>query len=70
MMEPYNEKVDQWRIPEISNAILGSTDSERVRTFLSDIHQLCKHDTPSQRPTTGEILEKYKEAMKMLQHSV
>ncbi|XP_071792620.1 protein O-mannose kinase-like [Asterias amurensis] len=61
-MPPYDEKTDIWKVPDITDLLLGKVDhSDIVRLHLFKLHKQCKERDPSLRPTAKEILAKYQE---------
>lgn len=58
----YTEKIDIWKIPDITKAILGeSEEATDVWNKLYRIHQECKLDEPLARPEIGIVVDKYLE---------
>ena len=63
----YTEAADVWKIPDITEAIMGKSEQSRyVLNHLSFIHYRCKDFDPSARPTASEILSEYERVWKML----
>ena len=61
LMQPYDEKTDIWKIPNVCEHFLDlAQDSEPVKFHLFKIHKECKSLNPAERPTAEEVLEKYK----------
>lgn len=66
LMPPYDEMTDIWKIPDITNFLLGDVDgSDLVRFHLFDIHLACKK-SPAERPSAQMILETYKKILASL----
>ncbi|KAJ6660548.1 hypothetical protein lerEdw1_017545 [Lerista edwardsae] len=66
LMPPYDEMTDIWKIPDISNFLLGDVDgSDLVRFHLFDIHLACKKH-PAERPSAQMILDTYKKVLASL----
>ncbi|XP_038045363.1 protein O-mannose kinase-like [Patiria miniata] len=66
-MASYDEKTDIWKVPDVTDALLGNVaHANIVRFHLFKIHQQCKELDPTLRPTAGRILEAYLEVF----HSV
>jgi glycoprotein-mannosyl O6-kinase len=58
----YTEKIDIWKIPDITAAILGnSEDSLNIWNHLYRVHQECKLDDPELRPPIEYVVAKYRE---------
>ena len=61
--KPFDEKVDIWRVPDVTKFILGSLRNETLRNILlSDlayINSKCKELHPFDRPTADQILKAY-----------
>lgn len=58
----YTEKIDIWKIPDITAAILGkSDDSLNLWNHLYHIHQECKLDEPNLRPPIEHVVAKYRQ---------
>jgi glycoprotein-mannosyl O6-kinase len=58
----YTEKIDIWKIPDITAAILGnSEDSLNIWNHLYRVHQECKLDDPTLRPPIENVVAKYRE---------
>ncbi|XP_075412696.1 protein O-mannose kinase [Tenrec ecaudatus] len=67
LMPAYDEKIDIWRIPDVSSFLLGHVEgSDMVRFHLFDIHQACKSKSPAERPTAQEILDTYRKVWNSL----
>ncbi|XP_066484739.1 protein O-mannose kinase isoform X2 [Tiliqua scincoides] len=66
LMPPYDEMTDIWKIPDISNFLLGDVDgSDLVRFHLFNIHLACKK-SPAERPSSQMILDTYKKVLASL----
>lgn len=64
----YTEKIDIWKIPDITAAILGeSVDSLNLWNHLYHIHQECKLDDPTLRPPIEYVVAKYREVQHQFQ---
>nr|XP_025741775.1 protein O-mannose kinase [Callorhinus ursinus] len=71
LMPSYDEKIDIWKIPDISSFLLGHVEgSDMVRFHLFDIHKACKSQTPAERPTAQDILDTYKKVLNLLRDTV
>ncbi|XP_004707624.1 protein O-mannose kinase [Echinops telfairi] len=71
LMPAYDEKIDIWRIPDVSSFLLGHVEgSDMVRFHLFDIHKACKSKTPAERPTAQEILDTYRKVLNSLRDAV
>ncbi|XP_062961018.1 protein O-mannose kinase [Cynocephalus volans] len=71
IMPSYDEKVDIWKIPDVSSFLLGHVEgSDMVRFHLFDIHKACKSQTPAERPTAQDILDTYQKVLNSLQDTV
>ncbi|XP_006859973.1 PREDICTED: protein O-mannose kinase [Chrysochloris asiatica] len=71
LMPSYDEKIDIWRIPDISSFLLGHVEgSDMVRFHLFDIHKACKSKTPAERPTAQDILDTYQKVLNSLRDTV
>ncbi|XP_071068784.1 protein O-mannose kinase isoform X2 [Dasypus novemcinctus] len=71
LMPSYDEKVDIWKIPEVSSFLLGHVEgSDMVRFHLFDIHKACKSKNPAERPTAQEILDAYQKVLNSLRDAV
>lgn len=71
LMPPYDEKVDIWKIPDVSSFLLGHVEgSDMVRFHLFDIHKACKSQTPSERPTARAVLDTYHEVLSTLKDTL
>ncbi|XP_037839445.1 protein O-mannose kinase [Chlorocebus sabaeus] len=71
LMPSYDEKIDIWKIPDISSFLLGHIEgSDMVRFHLFDIHKACKSQTPSERPTAQDVLETYQKVLDTLRDAV
>ncbi|XP_069872145.1 protein O-mannose kinase [Dipodomys merriami] len=67
LMPSYDEKVDIWKIPDVSSFLLGHVEgSDMVRFHLFDIHKACKSQTPAERPTAQDILDTYQKVFNLL----
>ena len=61
-MPTYDEKTDIWKVPDITDALLGDVDhSDIIRLHLFKIHRRCKESDPTLRPTAEEIYKVYQE---------
>ncbi|XP_073493090.1 protein O-mannose kinase [Phyllobates terribilis] len=67
LMPPYDEKTDIWKIPAVTDYILGDGEgSDIVRFHLFEIHAECKKKNPAERPSAQTILDTYKRIMTSL----
>ncbi|NXG12569.1 SG196 kinase, partial [Sakesphorus luctuosus] len=67
LMPPYDEKTDIWKIPDVSNFLLGHVEgSDIVRLHLFDIHAACKKRDPAERPSAQEVSDTYKKVLALL----
>ena len=58
----YTEKIDIWKIPDITRAIIG--DSEEAMDVWEELHRLhqeCKNANPNLRPPIEYVVDKYKQ---------
>ncbi|XP_075853289.1 protein O-mannose kinase isoform X3 [Microcebus murinus] len=71
LMPSYDEKIDIWKIPDVSGFLLGHVEgSDMVRFHLFDIHKACKSQTPAERPTAQDILDTYQKVLNSLRDTV
>lgn len=67
LMLPYDEKTDIWKIPAVTDYLLGYVEgSDIVRFHLFDIHTECKKKNPEERPSAQTVLDAYKRIMTLL----
>ncbi|XP_019389719.1 PREDICTED: protein O-mannose kinase isoform X1 [Crocodylus porosus] len=67
LMPPYDEKTDIWKIPDVSNFLLGHIEgSDIVRLHLFDIHMECKKRNPGERPSAQIVLDTYRKVLTSL----
>ncbi|CAN2391723.1 carbohydrate phosphorylation [Pristimantis euphronides] len=67
LMLPYEEKTDIWKIPAVTDYLLGHVDgSDVVRFHLFDIHAACKKKNPEERPSAQTVMDSYKRIMALL----
>ncbi|NWI10960.1 SG196 kinase, partial [Crypturellus soui] len=67
LMPAYDEKTDIWKIPDVSNFLLGHVEgSDIVRLHLFDIHAACKKEDPAERPSAQEVLDTYRKVLTLL----
>ncbi|XP_066878613.1 protein O-mannose kinase isoform X4 [Kogia breviceps] len=67
LMPAYDEKIDIWKIPDVSSFLLGHVEgSDMVRFHLFDIHKACKSQTPAERPTAQDVLDTYQKVLHLL----
>lgn len=60
-MPGYDEKIDIWRIPSVTDRLLGRvSNSNKVRKLLLQLHEHCRSENPRLRPTAAEVLQQYK----------
>lgn len=70
-MPSYDEKIDIWKIPDVSSFLLGHVEgSDMVRFHLFDIHKACKNRIPEERPTAREVLDTYQKVLNSLRDTV
>lgn len=70
-MPAYDEKVDIWKIPDVSSFLLGHVEgSDMVRFHLFDIHKACKNRIPEERPTAQDVLDTYQKVLSSLRDTV
>lgn len=66
LMPPYDEMSDIWKIPAVSNFLLGNVKgSDLVRFHLFDIHAACKK-SPAERPSAQIVLDTYRKVLTSL----
>ncbi|MEJ1284993.1 hook microtubule tethering protein 3 [Cricetulus griseus] len=71
IMPSYDEKVDIWKIPDVSSFLLGHVEgSDMVRFHLFDIHKACKSQIPAERPTAQHVLDTYRKVLHSLRDTV
>lgn len=59
-MQPYDEKVDIWKIPPVCNYFLGNSEAAKAFRFhVYPIHRECRAIHPQNRPTATEVLKFY-----------
>lgn len=67
LMPPYDEKTDIWKIPAVTDYLLGHVrGSDVVRFHLFDIHAECKKENAAERPSAQTVLDAYKRIMTLL----
>ncbi|XP_063309348.1 protein O-mannose kinase [Pelobates fuscus] len=67
LMPPYDEKTDIWKIPAVTDYLLGHvTGSDIVRFHLFDIHSECGKQNPLERPSAQTVLETYRRVFTLL----
>ncbi|XP_077008761.1 protein O-mannose kinase-like isoform X2 [Tamandua tetradactyla] len=67
LMPSYDEKIDIWKVPDVSSFLLGHVEgSDMVRFHLFDIHKACKNKNPAERPTAQDILDTYQKVWNSL----
>uniref|UniRef100_A0A1A8BHS5 Protein O-mannose kinase n=1 Tax=Nothobranchius kadleci TaxID=1051664 RepID=A0A1A8BHS5_NOTKA len=60
-MPAYDEKTDIWKIPDVTQFILGrAPEGELVRFHLFQIHNDCKKEDPKLRPSALDVLKVYR----------
>ncbi|XP_078524075.1 protein O-mannose kinase [Lissotriton helveticus] len=63
-MPPYDEKTDIWKIPPVTDFLLGHVEGSDIARFhLFDIHAECRKHDPAMRPTAGRVLDTYKSVL-------
>ncbi|KAM4533127.1 protein O-mannose kinase [Fundulus diaphanus] len=61
LMPPYDEKTDIWKIPDVTQFIMGrTTGGDLVHFHLFQIHKECKNVDPKLRPSALDVLKAYK----------
>ncbi|KAG8512424.1 Protein O-mannose kinase, partial [Galemys pyrenaicus] len=71
LMPSYDEKVDIWKIPDVSSFLLGHVEgSDMVRFHLFDIHKACKNQSPAERPTARDVLDAYQRVWNSLRDTL
>jgi len=59
-MPDYDEKTDIWKIPDVCLYFLGnSSECFLIKNWLFKIHNRCKENDPSRRPSALEVREEY-----------
>ncbi|XP_075060672.1 protein O-mannose kinase [Mixophyes fleayi] len=67
LMPPYDEKTDIWKIPAVTDYLLGHVEgSDIVRFHLFDIHSECLKRNPAERPSVQTILDTYRRVLTLL----
>ena len=65
-MPGYDEKVDIWRIPDITRALLGESDAARqILAELESVHLQCKKANPHSRPEAKSIIRSYEKTFRL-----
>ncbi|XP_017289495.1 protein O-mannose kinase isoform X2 [Kryptolebias marmoratus] len=61
VMPAYDEKTDIWKIPSVTQFLMGRTpETELVHFHLFQIHKQCKEEDPKLRPSALDVLKVYK----------
>ncbi|XP_051866425.1 protein O-mannose kinase isoform X2 [Pristis pectinata] len=61
LMPPYDEKTDIWKVPDVTDFLLGQVEgSDVVRLHLFHLHQGCKRNKPQLRPSMLNVVQTYK----------
>uniref|UniRef100_UPI00398E5975 protein O-mannose kinase n=1 Tax=Pristiophorus japonicus TaxID=55135 RepID=UPI00398E5975 len=61
LMPPYDEKTDMWKVPDVTDFLLGQVEgSDVVRLHLFQLHQDCKRTKAQQRPSALMVVQTYK----------
>lgn len=61
LMPGYDEKTDIWKIPEVTQFLMGRVSGgDLVHFHLFQIHKECKKKDPTSRPTAQKVLNVYK----------
>lgn len=64
-MPEYDEKIDIWKIPDVCSHFLGNCSKcILIRNKLFKIHNRCKENDASRRPSAPKVLEEYKRVWK------
>uniref|UniRef100_A0A8D0GYS5 Protein O-mannose kinase n=1 Tax=Sphenodon punctatus TaxID=8508 RepID=A0A8D0GYS5_SPHPU len=67
LMPPYDEKTDIWKVPDVSNFLLGHIEgSDIVRFHLFEVHAACKKNDSAERPSAQMVLDTYKKVLTLL----
>ncbi|KAG8454410.1 hypothetical protein GDO86_000871 [Hymenochirus boettgeri] len=67
LMPSYDEKTDIWKIPSVTDHLLGHVQgSDIVRFHLFDIHSECSKRNPSDRPSAQTVLHTYRRVLTLL----
>ncbi|XP_053319433.1 protein O-mannose kinase [Spea bombifrons] len=67
LMPPYDEKTDIWKIPSVTDYLLGHVaGSDIVRFHLFDVHSGCSKTNPSERPSAQIVLDVYRRILALL----
>lgn len=70
LMPTYDEKVDIWKIPNVCLHFLRDrTDCNWIVYKLFRIHNSCKHNNPSLRPSAHDVLDEYKQIFNELYYN-
>lgn len=60
LMEPYDEKTDIWKIPDVTRYLMGQVPGgDLVHFHLFEIHEKCKQVEPKLRPSAQDVLQVY-----------
>ncbi|XP_023486471.1 protein O-mannose kinase isoform X1 [Equus przewalskii] len=71
LMPSYDEKIDIWKIPDVTSFLLGHVEgSDMVRFHLFDIHKACKSQAPEERPTAQDVLDTYQKVWNLLRDTM
>ncbi|XP_063776043.1 protein O-mannose kinase [Pseudophryne corroboree] len=67
LMPSYDEKTDIWKIPAVTDYLLGHVEgSDIIRFHLFDIHTECGKKNPAERPSAQTILDRYRRVLTLL----
>ncbi|MEE6512601.1 hypothetical protein FKM82_019695 [Ascaphus truei] len=67
LMPLYDEKTDIWKIPAVTDHLLGHVEgSDIVRFHLFDIHSECGKKNSSDRPSAQTVLDTYRRVLALL----
>ena len=61
-MPAYDEKIDIWKLPKVTEYILTSPDCSLCQTILDHLqplHNKCRSINPKLRPTSSDIVKQY-----------
>ncbi|XP_078467473.1 protein O-mannose kinase [Lampetra planeri] len=68
-MPGYDEKSDVWKVPDVTDFLLGAARGSDVARFhLFGVHGRCKEREPALRPSAGELGRTYRALLAELEH--
>ncbi|KAK9497673.1 hypothetical protein O3M35_004358 [Rhynocoris fuscipes] len=56
----FNDKSEIWKVPDVCQYFINSSNDDLLKYLLFDVHKLCKSDIADRRPSAQTLINKYR----------